>query len=567
MKLVASRGWELAGEYSDLGITGTRGGERRPGFKRLVDDAVAGMFAAIVVYDRSRLSRQDAYEYAAAVMPLRNAGIHLESVMDGVERWDSMGGRVLGMVNQEAKHEFAINVARDSTRTIINKAVELRGIPGFARPYGYRRVTTVDGRYRISTLEIVPDEADVVRRIFNAYAKPAGSITSVVMMLNADGIPTTRNGRWCHSTVFKLLRNPVVVGDIVWGRQSRGQHFTRGVDGPVPRATARRDDRGRTMAATNAVPPIVHRDVVPAIIPREQFDAVQRILSERGSRKTSPPKIRPLSGLVRCGSCGGNMRFDGNYVRCNHDRAGHYERCSWRSFKAGPLTDTVFGWLHDAIDNPRHKKLLRDEVRRQAAAMVAASGDKVGRGREIDRRLRDIAGEVDRGVRRLTLLGDDAAAAMADHLNTLARDRAALERERDSLVVATGASDVAGMVDAAMAAADDLRATLQGGEPVAVNAVLRRLGVTLTIRATKGQRGATVVEASAPAGTAAIISPTTPVSTTHWCRGDQARSAAAAGVSSGRRSAKNADTPDSRSHGCRGDQAGLIVLATWKVSM
>jgi site-specific DNA recombinase len=517
--LIAKRGWELVGEYSDIGITGTRGGERRPGFKRLVEDAVAGAFAGIVMYDRSRLSRQDAYEYAAAVMPLRNAGVHLESVTDGVERWDSMGGRVVGLVSQEAKHEFAVNVARDSTRTIINKAVELRGIPGFARPYGYRRVTTAEGRRRISTLEIVPDEAAVVRRIFDAYASPAGSITSVVMMLNADGIPTTRNGRWCHSTVFKLLRNPVVVGDIIWGRQSRGQHFTRGVDGPVSRSMARRDDRGRTIASTNAVPPIVHRDVVPAIIPREQFDAVQRLLSERGSRKTSPPKIRPLSGLVRCGSCGGNMRFDGNHVRCNHDRAGHYERCSWRSFKAGPLTDTVFGWLRDAIDNPRYKKRLRDEVRRQAAAMVAASGDTSGRRREIDRRLRDIAGEVDRGVRRLTLLGDDAAAAMADHLNTLARDRAALERERDSLAVATtSAADVARMVDAAMSAADDLRTTLRGGEPVAVNAVLRRLGVTLTIRAKKGQRGATVVEASAPPGTAAIISPTTPVSTTHGCR-------------------------------------------------
>jgi site-specific DNA recombinase len=520
VKLIASRGWELAGEYRDLGITGTRGGDVRPGFAKLVADAVAGRFDAIVTWDRARLSRQDAYEYAAAVLPLRNAGIHVESVVDGVEQWDSMSGRVVGLVGQESKHEYAVAVARDSTRTITTKAERLEGIPGFARPYGYRRVVAVEGRRHRSTLEVIPEEAAVVRRVFDFYCTPKGSLSQAVMMLNREGIKPTRGKAWCHGAIYRMLRNPIYHGTVVWGRMSRGAHYTRGADGPVPRTNARRNPEGRVAATTNAVPPIVHDNAVPVIIARDQFDKVQRLLAERGSRKTSPPKIRPLSGLVKCGSCGGTMRFDGNHVRCNHDRLGQYDRCTWRSFKAEPIVEQVFSWLRDQVASPKYMKLLRAALKRQAAALVASTGDAGDRRRAIDRRLKDIAAEVDRGVRRLTLLDDDAAAAaLGKHLNALARDRAALERERDAMpTTGSAARDAERLVAVAVAKAEALRDTLAAAEPVAVNSLLRDLGVRLTIKSTKGQRGPVVIEASAPIETAAAIFPMTPVSRTRGCR-------------------------------------------------
>lgn len=534
VKLIASRGWQMAGEYSDLGVTGTRGADLRPGFAKLVADAVAGKFDAIVAWDRARLSRQDAYEYAASILPLRNAGIIVESVVDGLEDWESMSGRVVGLVGQEAKHEYAVAVARDSTRTITAKAEQLDGIPGFARAYGYSRVVELVGRRRRSTLEIVESEAAVVRRLFDFYATPGGSISRAVMMLNRDGIKPTRGRAWCHSAVHRMLTNPLYIGRVVWGRMSRGAHFTRGADGPVPRTNAKRDQRGRVRAVPNALPPIVHEGAVPAIITREQFDRVQQLLAERAGRKTSPPKIRPLSGLVRCAACGGTMRFDGNFVRCNHDRLGQYERCSWRSFKAAPIVEQAVGWLREQVSRPSYAKLLRAELRRQAAALVATAGDAGERRREIGGRLKDIAAEVERGVRRLTLLEDEAAAAaLGKHLNALARDRASLERERDALP-ATGAAagQAERLVEAAMAKAKAMRETLAAGEPVAVNSLLRELGVRLTIKATKGQRGPVAVEMAAPPETAALVS---------------------------------AFTPDPQTVRCRGHHAGLVVVNTWEI--
>jgi len=339
-------------------------------------------------------------------------------------------------------------------------------------------------------------------------------------MFNREGIASVRGRAWCHSAVYRVLQNPLVVGDLVWGKSATGQHFCRGADGPVKRQAPKRNADGKALAVRSSVPPIIHRDVVPAIIKREQFELAQRLLRERGSRKVSPPKTRPLSGLVCCGSCGGGMRFDGNHVRCNHDRAGQYDRCSWRSFKAGPLTETVLDLLHQRLEEPKHSSRLRLAVKRRAEARFSSQGNVASQLREIDARLKALSSEIDRGTRRITLLDDESAAALlAKHVSNLSRDLAGAERERSEIVASNqlGNAGVASLIDAAFAKKEKLRSSLVAAQPVAVNAVLRELGVRITVNATKGQRGQVCVELAAPPATAMLVSPSTPVSTSPAC--------------------------------------------------
>ena len=62
-------------------------------------------------------------------------------------------------------------------------------------PYGYRSVLGCPGE-----LEIVEDEAEVIRRISTAYAED-DSPRDIARMLNAEGVPPPRGTRWSASTI------------------------------------------------------------------------------------------------------------------------------------------------------------------------------------------------------------------------------------------------------------------------------------------------------------------------------------------------------------------------------
>lgn len=62
-------------------------------------------------------------------------------------------------------------------------------------PYGYRSVLGCPGE-----LEIVEDEAEVIRRISTAYAE-GDSPRDIARMLNAEGVPPPRGTRWSASTI------------------------------------------------------------------------------------------------------------------------------------------------------------------------------------------------------------------------------------------------------------------------------------------------------------------------------------------------------------------------------
>lgn len=57
-QLIDSRGWELAGTWSDNSISASDASKKRPGYDALVQAYAAGQFDALVCYDLDRLTRQ-----------------------------------------------------------------------------------------------------------------------------------------------------------------------------------------------------------------------------------------------------------------------------------------------------------------------------------------------------------------------------------------------------------------------------------------------------------------------------------------------------------------------------
>ena len=170
---------------------------------------------------------------------------------------------------------YSDNLAEETFRGMRESA--LRGtFLGANAPFGYRKARKPgsDGRVRI-TLEVVPEEADTLRYIFQCSLDGQG-VKEIGKDLTAQGI-TNRGKRWINSSLHRLLTNEATVGTLVWGKRRK---------------------RG-------AADPVRVEDAWPAIVSREIFDQVQAGLVLRSPVK-GPRRQRPvflLDDFLVCGRC------------------------------------------------------------------------------------------------------------------------------------------------------------------------------------------------------------------------------------------------------------------------
>jgi DNA invertase Pin-like site-specific DNA recombinase len=475
-------GYEVVREYSDLGIAGDRA--VRPGFKKMLAAAESKSFDRIVCYDRSRFGRFDAVGFGQVMAPLRDAGILLETVAEGVVDLDSFGGRIIGMVEQEGKHAYAVDLSRSTTRGLTTKAIAGRGYTGGVTPYGYCRETRVEGRNRISTLSLNPVTAPIVERMFKAYAAPSASLRSIAKMLNEEGIPPAGGGvEWRKGAVMRILLNQVYAGDAVWGRRSTGKYHTRSGGEVVKR---------RYGAGVTFHEPIVHRGAVPAIVPRELFDRVQNLMTDRQGECRSPTNVRPLSGIVFCKTCGKPLHTDGSdRLRCSSSNGATAGGCSSSRIPTGPLLAAVVSGLQEKVFVPA----VLAKVERRLRERLAGRSTDTTRTKAVADQLRKIEAEIATGTERIPMVPPSLLPGLLKTLEAKAAERDRLQAGLDALPAAP-ALPVDKAVRKAMAALRDLGGLLTQADPAAVNAALRGLGVVVRAApggAAKGKRLADVV--------------------------------------------------------------------------
>lgn len=284
------QGWRPPEPYTDAAISGSRGD--RPGYRRLMTEAAAGAWDVILVDDLSRLSR-DAIECQRAVRELTFAGVRLIGVSDGVDTGRKSHKADVGLRGLMSEL-YLDDLAEKTHRGLAGRALAGASAGGLA--YGYR-ITTVGQR------EIDPSQAAVVRRIFADYL--AGhSPREIASRLNSEGIPSARGGTWAMSAIrgdkrgIGILSNALYSGRQIWNRSRWIKHPT----------TGRRIRKERPESEW-----IIRECPELAIIDAATWDATQQQLRQRGGRQPGaerrggpgrPPRYL-LSGLVRCGTCGG----------------------------------------------------------------------------------------------------------------------------------------------------------------------------------------------------------------------------------------------------------------------
>lgn len=406
-----SAGYEVIATYKDAAKSGASLFGRDE-VNAMIRDALTGRFDVIIVEAFDRLSRDNA-DLAGVFKQLEFAGVRLVGVNDGEANTVSIGLR--GLVNQMYREDNVHKVRRGMSGLVKH------GLTAGGRAYGYRPVPGKAGQP-----EIVPEEAPIVVRSFEAYAKGMAP-KAICRMLNAEGVPAPRGKLWAPSALLGMagrgtgiLRNPLYVGRLVWNKNRMVKDPSTGKR--VSRPNPERDWQ------TADVPEL-------RIVSQELFEAVQAQLVGRSNAAATGPMVanaRPqylLSGLVKCGACGAGMaragkdKSDRHRLRCSaHTNSGACPEP--KTFYADDVYELVLASLANELASP-------DQINRYAEtyikARIAGEANEDRRRGEIERRIAAIAKDNERLVdMMLKEVGD------ADALGAKMKDQG---RERDRLKV------------------------------------------------------------------------------------------------------------------------------------
>lgn len=268
----------LTNEYIfvDSGISG-RKAEKRPAFLKMIELAKAKKFEAILVWKFSRFARNQEESIVYKSMLRNKCNVDVISITENVGN-DIYGGLIERII--EWMDEFySIRLAEDVTRGMTEKA--LRGGYQASPPLGYR----IEHKGEIPV--VVPEEAAIVRIIFEKYTDTLMSDFEIARYLNERGFCTRKNKPFESRGIKYILQNPTYTGMVRWNYS---------------------DSKEKTIKQESEW--IIREGQQEAIISKETFEKAQtRRNKELRVKNQKPAGIKKhwLSGLVKCSACGRSL--------------------------------------------------------------------------------------------------------------------------------------------------------------------------------------------------------------------------------------------------------------------
>jgi len=277
MKYIAAKEeWELVDVYADEGLTGMET-RRRDEFNRMIADCRDGKIDRILVKSVSRFARNQE-DYIYFMRELMRLGVTIYFEKENIDTGKMASEQVADIYGAFAQMETTGHSQnmRVSYRIRMEKGLF---IPAKA-PYGYRLIN--------NHLKIVSEEAEVVRRIYQAYLSGHG-IFDIMNELNREGIQHTNGaGGWNRYSINYILTNVTYTGDQLWQKT-----FATDV---IPFCKMR--NRGQK-------PKYFAENCGPAIIDRETYRSVQVLMAEKRKRYPFKSEMEALfRKRVYCAECG-----------------------------------------------------------------------------------------------------------------------------------------------------------------------------------------------------------------------------------------------------------------------
>lgn len=277
--------WELAGIYTDDGISGTNT-KKREGFNEMIDDCMAGKIDMVITKSISRFARNtiDCLKY---VRQLKEKNIAIIFEKENINTLEASGELLLTIMASLAQQESA------SLSQNVKLGLQFRYQEGKVQInhehfLGYTK--DEDGN-----LIVVEEEAKIVRRIFREYLEGA-SFRDIAEGLERDKIKTGgKKYKWHLSTVQGILRNKKYIGDALL-QKTITTDFIEKVriknDGTVPQYYVKGSQEA-----------IIKKDVYTAV-QEEMVRRANLTSGIEGKKKRIYSSKYVLSSICTCTKCG-----------------------------------------------------------------------------------------------------------------------------------------------------------------------------------------------------------------------------------------------------------------------
>jgi Site-specific recombinases, DNA invertase Pin homologs len=221
-------GWVFDREYIEKAVSGYKNGvEDREVLQEILADAKEKQFDILLTYMSDRIGRQE--EYSFYVAALNRLGIEVWTIKDGQLKTEEHIDKLLNYIrfwqNEGESKKTGMRV-RDTQRELVKAGKFVGG----RAPFGYRLVPSgmVSSHGRLlKKLEIVGEDANTVRRIFELAVHQGMGYVRIAGELNRQGIPAVSGGEWKAGTIRGILTNPVYMGYLAIGRRENHGTLTR----------------------------------------------------------------------------------------------------------------------------------------------------------------------------------------------------------------------------------------------------------------------------------------------------------------------------------------------------
>ena len=345
---------ELHDFYIDDGWAGTN--FDRPGFIRMMEDIYSGDVNCVIVKDLSRFGRNytDAGNYLDNIfvrlqirfIALNNGIDTATNNMNAATRCITVG--VQNVINESLAATTSVNV-----RGTLNVNREQGKFIGSFASYGYMKDPNDHHK-----LIIDPETAPVVRMIFEKFIDGC-SIIGIAKDLNEMGIPNPTaykklkgfnykhpagkklDGLWPDSSVRRILRNEMYVGNMVQGKNTTISYKIKQC-----RAIPKEDW-------------IIVEGTHEAIVDRETFDKAQSLFNQFIRKAPQKSEVDLFSGFVRCADCLRAMNKKTNshpygtyhYYRCGTSRKMKKSSCTNHTIRIDKMELAVLASIQGMIDS------------------------------------------------------------------------------------------------------------------------------------------------------------------------------------------------------------------------
>ncbi|MCM1228221.1 MAG: recombinase family protein [Clostridium sp.] len=194
----------------------------RPQMQILLSDLAQNKYTGVLVVEIERLARGDTIDQGIVAQTFKQSGTKIITpvkIYDPDNEFD------------EEYFEFSLFMSRREYKTIKRRmqagrlaSVKEGNYICSRTPYGYKKINPEP---KIHTLEIVPEEAEVIKLIYKMYLDGHGA-KFIAAELNRNGISPQKSLLWESSSIKKILVNPLYCGKIGWKTKSNGDTVYQG---------------------------------------------------------------------------------------------------------------------------------------------------------------------------------------------------------------------------------------------------------------------------------------------------------------------------------------------------